>query len=219
MKILALEFSSDQRSVALVESREGSPPRCLAAAAEVGSRTMRALAMIERALAEARMEREEVDCIAVGIGPGSYTGIRAAISLAQGWQLARDVSLLAVSSVECLAAQAQAQGRRGRVHIAIDAQRNEVYLATFDADEDALETIEPLRISSADEVRRRAEAGETVIGPEVNRWTSSGHILFPEAAALGRLAAARSNFIPGEKLEPIYLRETTFVKAPPPRLL
>ena len=219
MKILALEFSSDQRSVALVESCEGSAPRCLAAVAEAGTRTMRALAMIERTLAEAGMEREEVDCLAVGIGPGSYTGIRAAISLAQGWQLAREVPLLAVSSVEGLAAQAQSQDRRGRIHIAIDAQRNEVYLATFDVSDHAIETIEPLRLASAEDVRRRAEAGETVLGPEVNRWAASGHILFPEAAALGRLAAARSDFIRGEELAPIYLRETTFVKAPPPRLL
>lgn len=218
MKILALEFSSDQRSVALIDSRAGSAPRCLAAVAETGSRTMQALAMIEKALAEARLEREQVECIAVGIGPGSYTGIRAAISLAQGWQLARDVSVLAVGSVECLAAQAQAQGRRGRVHVAFDAQRNEVYLATFGLSEAVIEMIEPLRITSADEVRNRAEAGETLIGPEVNRWTSSGHMLFPEAAALGKLAAGRCNFIVGEKLEPVYLRETSFVKAPPPRL-
>ena len=219
MKILALEFSSDQRSVALVESCEGSAPRCLAAAAEAGTRTMRALAMIERTLAEAGMEREEVDCLAVGIGPGSYTGIRAAISLAQGWQLAREVPLLAVSSVEGLAAQAQSQDRRGRIHIAIDAQRNEVYLATFDVRDHAIETIEPLRLASAEDVRRRAEAGEIVLGPEANRWAASGQILFPEAAALGRLAAGRSDFIRGEELAPIYLRETTFVKAPPPRLL
>ena len=65
--------------------------------------------MIESALRQAGLEREEIECIAVGLGPGSYTGIRAAIALAQGWQLARGVKLLGVSSAECLATQAQAE--------------------------------------------------------------------------------------------------------------
>ena len=70
--------------------------------------------------------------IAVGLGPGSYTGIRVAISMAQGWQLARGVKLLGVSSAECLAAQAQAEKIFGRVNVVIDAQRNEFYLATYE---------------------------------------------------------------------------------------
>ena len=49
--------------------------------------------------------------------------------MAQGWQLARGVKLLGVSSAECLAAQAQAEKIFGRVNVVIDAQRNEFYLA------------------------------------------------------------------------------------------
>src|SRR3954449_7815273 len=100
MKILAVEFSSERRSVAVVENG-----RVLGEAFEMGGRV--AIGLVERALAEAKVEREQIECIAVGIGPGSYTGIRGAISLAQGWQLARDIKLLSISSVECMAAQAQ----------------------------------------------------------------------------------------------------------------
>ena len=57
------------------------------------------------------MQIEEIDCLAIGIGPGSYTGIRAAISIAQAWQLARSVNLLSISSVDCLAAAAQPASR------------------------------------------------------------------------------------------------------------
>jgi len=63
--------------------------------------------------------------IAVGLGPGSYTGVRAAIALAQGWQLAREIKLLGVSSVEAIAVQAQAEKIFGRVNVVMDAQRNE----------------------------------------------------------------------------------------------
>jgi len=63
--------------------------------------------------------------LAVGLGPGSYTGIRVALSIAQGWQLAGGVKLLGLSSVECVAAQAQAEKISGRVNVLIDAQRND----------------------------------------------------------------------------------------------
>jgi hypothetical protein len=55
----------------------------------------------------------------------------------------------------------------------------------------------------------RMAAGEICLGPEMDR------VLFPAAAMVAHLAAARMDFVAGEKLEPIYLRETAFVKAPP----
>jgi hypothetical protein len=44
-------------------------------------------------------------------------------------------------------------------------------------------------------------------------------VILPRAGILGKLALARTDFTAGEKLEPIYLRETKFVKAPPPRVI
>jgi tRNA threonylcarbamoyladenosine biosynthesis protein TsaB len=114
MTILSLEFSSAQRSVAVV--RPGDP-QITAEAVERGAGGTHALGLIEQVLAEAKIEREQIEVIAVGLGPGSYTGIRVALSVAQGWQLARDVKLLGVSSVECLAAQARAEKIFGRVNV------------------------------------------------------------------------------------------------------
>ncbi len=214
MKILAIEFSTDQRSVAVVVDG-----KVCAVAMEVASRTTRAFALIEQALAEARLEREQIECLAIGLGPGSYAGIRAAIALAQGWQLARAVKLIGVSSVECLAAEAQAKGWVGRVNLAIDAQRNELYLAGYDISPGACREVVALRLAPLEEARKLSVAGEIVAGPEVNRWFPEGRILFPGAAILGQLAARRTDFLDGNKLEPIYLRETNFVKAPPPRIV
>src|SRR5215203_4547986 len=90
MKILALEFSSQERSVAIFEKPPGGSSRLCGSALEKGGRSTNPFALVEQALQNARMEREEIDCIAVGLGPGSYTGIRSAIALAQGWQLARE---------------------------------------------------------------------------------------------------------------------------------
>jgi tRNA threonylcarbamoyl adenosine modification protein YeaZ len=233
MKILALEFSSPQRSVAVVRTVElhESPsfshesgarparPSELVITEVVESSSNAALTMIEEALREAKLEREQIECLVVGLGPGSYTGIRAAISIAQGWQLARQVKILGISSAECIAAQAQADGATGRVDVVIDAQREELYLATYELTRDSHREIEPLKIASLAEARQRVETGGMPIGPEVSRWFAAGKTVFPRAAMLGRLALDRTNFIPGEKLEPIYLRETNFVKAPPPRVM
>ena len=174
--------------------------------------------MIESVLREAGLEREQIDVIAVGLGPGSYTGIRAALSIAQGWQLASrngGMKLLGASSVECLATQAQSEKIFGRVNVVIDAQRNELYRAVYEISRDACREIEPLQIMGLAEIQSRANAGDILIGPEATRWFPSGRIIFPRARALGRLAIGRNNFVSGDKLAPIYLRAANFIKAPP----
>ena len=215
MKILALEFSSAQRSVALWDSSTEVPP----ASAVAGETGGGALTLVEAALREARLEREQIECIAVGLGPGSYAGIRGAIAMAQGWQLALGVKLLGKSSVECLAAQAAEAGISGRIHIVIDAQRNEFYLAGYEVKAGKVHNVEPLRLATRAEVEAKAGAGDTLIGPEVTRWFPKGRLLFPDASMLARTAAHLSDFVSGETLAPIYLRETSFVKAPPPRMI
>jgi tRNA threonylcarbamoyl adenosine modification protein YeaZ len=219
MKILALEFSSPQRSIAVVHGRADAGPLCLGEAIETGGRSTNALGLVEDALRQAQLDRAQIECLAIGLGPGSYNGMRLAIALAQGWQLARPVKLLGISSAECLAAQAQAEGIFGRVEIVIDAQRNELYLAGYDLGPQARREIEPLRLATLAEAQARQQAGATLIGPEVAKWFPAGRVLFPRAATLGQLARDRTDFVAGERMEPIYLRETRFVKAPPLRIL
>ncbi len=209
MTILALEFSSARRSVALARGAD-----VLAEAVEQSSaRGTNAFGLIEQVLARAETSRDDIAIIAVGLGPGSYTGVRAAIAMAQGWQLARGVRLLGVSSVESLAAQAQAEKIFGRVNVVVDAQRGEFYAATWEISDGQRREISPLAIVPAAEIETRKAAGEICVGPEMAR------VLFPTAAMTARLAAARNDFLPGDKLEPIYLRATSFVKAPARRVV
>ena len=214
MKILALEFSSAQRSVAVVMDGQ-----VRGRTQETATRETRALSLIETALDAAGLERENIDCLAVGLGPGSYTGIRSAIALAQGWQLARGTKILGISSVESLAAQARAEKTYGRVNVVIGAQRNELSLVRYEVSAAGCREVTPLRLAVREEVLARVRAGETVLGPEVKSEWSAARRLFPDAAMVGQLASLRSDFLPGEKLEPIYLRQTSFVKAPPPRII
>jgi tRNA threonylcarbamoyl adenosine modification protein YeaZ len=219
MNILALEFSSPQRSVAVVRGGAEAGPRCLGEAIETGARSTNALGLVEDALRQAQLDRAQIECLVIGLGPGSYNGMRLAIALAQGWQLARPIKLLGISSAECLAAQAQAEGIFGRVETVIDAQRNELYLAGYELSSQARREIEPLRLGTLAEAQARQQAGATLIGPEVTKWFPIGRVLFPRAATLGQIALDRTDFVAGERMEPIYLRETRFVKAPPPRII
>lgn len=211
MKILAVEFSSERRSVAVVDDG-----RVLAEAVEIGGRA--AIELVQKALTESKVEREQIECIAIGIGPGSYTGIRGAISLAQGWQLGGEVKLLGISSVECVAAQAQGEKLFGDVAVIVDAQRDEFYVGRYSIDANTFKETETLRIVP------RAETEQlpvTLIGPDVERLRALGDKCFkkfPEAAMLGKLAAHRSDFVAGETLEPIYLREVSFVKVRAPAI-
>lgn len=215
MKILALDFSSPQRSVAVWKDNT--------VASEVvdasPGRDMKPFALIETALRQAGLSREAIECLTIGLGPGSYTGIRVAVSLAQGWQLGTGVKLLGISSVECIAAQAISAGENSKFSVVVDAQRGEFYLASYEVRNGSVQEIAPLRLATRVEVDERDRAGELLTGPEVTRWFPNGKLVFPQAATLAQLASTRSDFATGEKLDPIYLRETTFVKAPPTRPL
>ena len=187
MKILALEFSSVRRSVAFVDGD-------VKEVSEEGTGPTNAFSLISK------VGGAEVECIAVGLGPGSYTGIRVAISIAQGWQIARPVKVLGISSVEAMAVQAQREGLRGTVRLSVDAQRGEFYLATYEISDTLIKVTNPLHIASAKEA-----AGAL-------------HIT-PKAGDIAELAAKQSDFVSADRLEPIYLREVSFIKAPAPRTI
>ena len=154
---------------------------------------------------------DSITTIALGIGPGSYTGIRGAIATAQGWQLARNVNLLAIPSTEILAATGRTNGLRGETHFIIDAQRHEYYHATWNLSDDSQTEISPLKIIGVTEAAELDAHGPDSIG------FPTCEPLYPDAAILARLAATRTDFQSGETIQPIYLRKTEFTKAPPPR--
>jgi tRNA threonylcarbamoyladenosine biosynthesis protein TsaB len=135
------------------------------------------------------------DLIAVGLGPGSFTGIRAGIAAARGLALPRRTPIKGVSSFDVLALTALPlmPAEATVLCVLADARRGEVYSGLYGRDGRALREC---RISS----REQAVEG-WVVGPEVT----------PSAAVLGRLARARFLAEGGdERLEPIYLRATEY---------
>ncbi len=95
-----------------------------------------------------------------------------------------------------------------RVNVVVDAQRGEFYLAAWEDSAASCVAIAPLKIVPAADIDALRGAGENLVGQDVDK------ILFPAAVMVAQLATVRTDFIAGESLVPIYLRETNFVKAP-----
>lgn len=201
--LLALEFSTDRRSVALV--RNGV---LLAETFQEVGRSTRVFSLVADTLNSAGVTPAEVDALAIGIGPGSYTGIRLAISVAQGWSLAtgetHSLPVIPISSFAVLAADVI-----GSAWLASDAQRDEWAVARV---EDG-RVLEEARLMGSAEVRLLA-ASARVVGAEIFTRLGVGEAGFPAAAQLGRLAAACDTCVAPEELSPVYLRTAAFVKAP-----
>lgn len=206
MTTLSLEFSSDRRSAALC--RDG---QVLAESCVLAGRATSAPDLIAAALRDAGLTAHQVQRLALGIGPGSYTGIRRAIATLQGWHLAQGLPIVAVSSFDILAHLAT-ELDAGPALLAADAQRCEWAVALAGGGR----LSEPIRLLARADLEARIASGQRVFTPDSNLAGSTR--LFPTAAATGLLSMHLPDADP-TSLAPVYLREASFVKAPPPRIL
>lgn len=123
MKILALETSTEFCSVALNLDGEVSGKEILAGR----NHSEMILPMVQEMLAEAGLVLQQIDGIAFGAGPGSFTGLRIACGVAQGLAFAADLPVAAISTLQAVAQQID----RDRVIVALDARMREIYHAAF----------------------------------------------------------------------------------------
>ncbi len=148
---------------------------------------------IDGLCAEAGVAREEIGCVCVGRGPGSFTGVRIALACAKGIASALEVGLVGVSSLDGVAWAAWAAGVRGMGAVVADAMRKEVYPVQFSltdggalrltadrvvkAEVAATELAEggPLDFVTGDGLRKYADlfAGVAPLLPEA-QWTPTG---------------------------------------------
>ena len=233
MKLLAIETATEACSVALsidgeVRERFEIAPR---------RHTELVLPWADELLAEAGIARTQLDAIAVGRGPGAFTGVRLAVALAQGMALALDLPVLPVSTLAVLAwparmqddAQGRASAAEGRmpgaapdVLAAIDARMGEVYLGWFRADDaGGLHAIGPEWMARPEAVDLDAQslvgvgtgfaAAEGALAQALlGRLVACDPLALPHAADLARLgemAFARGEAVAPERVEPAYLRD------------
>ena len=133
MKLLALDTATNWLSVACGDGalwhERGEP------AADRHSE--RVLPLIAKVLAEAGWPLAEIDGIAFGAGPGSFTGVRIACGVAQGLAFGVDVSLVPVSTLEAMAQAAWRESGATQVLVCLDARMREVYMAAYQREGEA----------------------------------------------------------------------------------
>ena len=219
MKLLAIETATDTCSAALwidgelCERFEVAPQR----------QSELILPMMDALLAEAGLRPAQLDALAFGRGPGSFTGVRIATGVAQGVAFAAGLPVVGVSTLAALA-----QGHLGatgcrRVLAAYDARMGEVYWAACEADGEGV-----MRVSGeelvvpADGVPMPegidwqgvgsgwAAYGEALarrLGGRVMRIDAEARCHARDVARIGAIDFAAGRAVPAEQALPVYLRD------------
>lgn len=219
MKILAIETSTEYCSVALWQAGTLSE-RCEL----VGQKHSEVLmAMLDTLLTEAGIKIKQVEGIAFGKGPGSFTGVRIACGVAQGLALGADVNVVGVCTLEALA---QASGH-DKVIAALDARMGEIYFAAYEKKNNAWLTLVEPCLCKADDAP--AVMGEGWFGAGSGFAVNDAALAvrfskqlagvdaqaMPRASAVVQLAA--SEFAQGHAVDaalalPLYLRDKVALK-------
>lgn len=218
MNLLAIETSTEACSVALVHG-EG-----VIARSELAPRRHAELVlpMADALLAEAGLGRRALDAVAVGRGPGAFTGVRLGVALAQGIAMGLDVPVVPVSSLAALALEAP-QEEDAAILAVIDARMGEIYAGSYRPDgAGGLEALDEERVTRAESLTLPAAAHWHGVG---SGWSSyaqtlrtrlTGHLRsaggahYPQArhvAVLGVRAFRAGQAVAPEQALPVYLRD------------
>jgi len=226
-RILAVDTATEACSVALlcdgeIISRFAISPR---------EHTQKVLPMVEEVLLQAGVTLHQLDALAFGRGPGSFTGVRIGVGIAQGLALGANLPMIGISSLMTLAEGAYRISGQSRVLTAIDARMSEVYCAQYQRTEDGIWLGEESEAVMSPDAFREKMAGLK------GQWASAGTgwQAYPQLqdsgltliaskvelpAAQDMLPIAERLWVAGkvqpvEEVEPTYLRnEVTWKKLP-----
>lgn len=219
MKILALETSAKAVSAAVTEDG-----RILASGYQdtglTHSRTL--MPIVEGILKNTGLTMADIGAVAVAAGPGSFTGIRIGVSAAKGLAFAADKPAIGVSTLAAMARNAAFAG--GLIVCAMDARRNQIYNALFEAKDGALTRLTPDRaigLAELAEELRSDPRPKTVVGDGARLCLehlleagipcrlAPAHLVMQSAVSVALEAealAAAGDLVPPQALEPVYLR-------------
>lgn len=227
MKILALETSGVYCSVALL--RDGA----LFSQHELAARRHgeRLLPMMEAVLAQGDLSLAELDAIAFGQGPGSFTGVRIAAAVAQGVAFGAGLPVVGISTLAGLAHAGWRHHRQSRILAAVDARIGELYWGLFDVEGpgqvrplggesvSAPETVGTSTLVPAGEQPPAADLGVgngweiypdiLMARTRIDQERIDAHLVCTAAdiAELAAVALANDQAVPPEQGCPVYLRD------------
>lgn len=149
MKILGIEVTGNQCSVALCHG-DRYYEKSIEAPKKQGELL---LPMVDEALKTMNLMGRDLDVIAFDCGPGSFTGVRLTTSAAQGLGFGWGKPLMPVSSLQALAYKIyRAEKREAPIWVAIDARKQEVYVAAYQFREGNMSVIYPEQVIAPEQV-------------------------------------------------------------------
>jgi tRNA threonylcarbamoyladenosine biosynthesis protein TsaB len=200
MRLLCLDASLARSGAAMVRLGPAGPEMLAEREADGGRGQAAQIAQLaEAVLAEAGIGAGALDAVAATVGPGGFTGIRAALALARGLADGAGVRLIAVTTAEALAFPRL--GERP-VAVIIDSRRGHRFVQPFRAEAGLPVALAPLATAEAAGLAAHIPAGAVTVGdaPE-----AALHAL-PRARDLAALAAARAaGSLPPLAPQPLYL--------------
>ena len=188
------------------------------------------LPLIDELLTKAQCKLTQLDVIGFGQGPGSFTGVRISVAIAQGLAYAAKLPLVGVSTLQMMAQQAHEQHHVSDVFSAIDARMGEIYFAQYQANEHGLMTLVNEEQVIKPELLTLPDNSATAVGTgwktypelvsEMANISVSPDILLPDAQYM--LASVASAFEKGDTVsaanaQPKYVRDTVTWKKLPGR--
>ena len=206
MRLLAMDTATSAITVAVHDG-----DRLLASRSALDARRHTELLapLLLEALEEAETTPEQVTHVAVGTGPGPFTGLRVGLVTAQTFAHARGITVHGVCSLDSLAAAAAAEGHEGELLVATDARRKEVYSARYRcAAGEAVAVDEPAVAKPADlpdDVRALPTVGRAP-GLYPDLLPHGLALLDVDAGVLAEVAARRIVDGADMPVEPLYLR-------------
>ncbi len=223
--LLALDTSTLVASVGLTTLTGGRARASAQAESDVKNHSDQLLTMIDGVLGEGGLGADDLAGVAVGAGPGSFTGLRIGISTAKGLCFATGSPLWLVSSLAALARDASLRGEADIVAPVLDARRGEVFFGVYDVREDAPRAIAQEAVAGpAEAAARIAEAAGQNLNLRGPALAGDGALLYaeafeerdlrveracrqtPSAASVGALAAAHPPVAELARAAPTYLR-------------
>ncbi|WP_394147081.1 tRNA (adenosine(37)-N6)-threonylcarbamoyltransferase complex dimerization subunit type 1 TsaB [Shewanella atlantica] len=228
LTVLALDTCTESCSAALLSggkiySEQADAPR---------EHSQRILPMVDSVLSQANIQLHNVDLIAYGRGPGSFTGIRICTSMTQGLALGQDLPVLGLSSLQTMAQAVFDEQGGEQIIAAIDARMGEVYWGQFIVKNGLAELLDAELVCSPADVPLTLDVSQPIVAcgtafdayPELLTLSESivpaKTVKFPDAKAM--LALAKDGFQKGmstavDELAPVYLRDTVTWKKLPGR--
>lgn len=216
--ILAFDTSTPRCSIALTSG--GLEDGKIVASLLLGpgvTHSRRLLGSIEQLMQQSSLTMAKVACIAVGLGPGSFTGLRIGMATAKGLAHGGGKKLIGVSSLDAIAAVLKDEGL---ICVLLDARKKEVYGRFYRGDEQGVVPCSEQVVLPPEKIAERIEEPVVMAGDGVHFYSDllkeilgekmvTSDVQYPPAEMVGLLAGEQyrnNSFLDVAAAEPTYIR-------------